>query len=388
MYKKIAASLAVCSILLLIIYMTFNANNQNESTFSKIELSARKNKSPEAYRKELLELYETQPLTGEGVVEERELRDISLNEYNIKIETILAEITDQPLKESIHSLAERDRPLVELNQEVRNLKKNMENPNKYSPGFLIKVKEIDRKLEANNLTRTYKDLSHCYQSWGKAIYEHSIPVPRKVYADPDLGKFINISAQPDENTNTQMHSAKFAVLTFDDGPNPVTTPQILDILKAHDVKATFFVLGQNAEKYPEIIQRMHDEGHLVGNHSYSHRNYTIISDADVLYELNHTNEIIERVTNAPVNYYRMPYGAGGKREMNLTEMTPVLWNVDSEDWKSRNEQAIINRVVATLLPSPVILMHDIYQESANSLGAVIESVQANGYQFVRLDEMM
>ncbi|MCR8969610.1 polysaccharide deacetylase family protein [Facklamia sp. 7083-14-GEN3] len=387
MYKKIAASLTVFLAFALIIYIAYNANNKDESKLSIIELSARKNKSPESYRKKLLELYETQPITEEGVIEERALKDVSLDEYNTKIEDILTEITDQSLKASIQSLAAFDRPILELNQEINSLKTMLENTTEYISGILVKVHKIDDKLAALNLSRSYKDLTNTYQKWSKQIQEQATPVPDRVYGDPDLGKFLNTTTDSDERNN-QATSSHFVVLTFDDGPNPYTTPQILDILKAHNVKATFFVLGQNAEQYPEIIKRIHDEGHIVGNHSYSHRNYTLISDADILYELNHTNEIIENVTHDPVRYYRMPYGAGGQREMQLTQMTPVLWNVDSEDWKSRNEQAIINRVVATLLPSPVILMHDIYQESANSLGAVIENVQANGYQFVRMDEMM
>ncbi|MGX7108882.1 polysaccharide deacetylase family protein [Facklamia miroungae] len=388
MYKKIVASILTLLALGLILFLGSRVYYDSDSELSKTELRARKNNSPESYRTLLADLYEEQPLTAKGIKQERKLKEVSLADYNIKIEQILNALTDGNLKKNIKLMAENDRKILELNHAITDLKIEMEDSNDYPAGLFLKVKKIDHQLKSLQLTRAYKDLSTSYQSWGKAIQEKSVSVPNKIYADPDLGKYLNDPSLTSEDSSEHSLSSKFVVLTFDDGPNPITTPQILDTLKFYDVKASFFVLGQNAEKYPDIIKRMQDEGHLIGNHSYSHRNFTLISEAEILDELNRTNQIIESATHASVNYYRMPYGAGGQREMQLTKMTPVLWNVDSEDWKSRNEQMIINRVNSTLRPDPVILMHDIYQETANSLGTIIENIRRNGYQFVRLDEMM
>ena len=100
-----------------------------------------------------------------------------------------------------------------------------------------------------------------------------------------------------------------AVLTFDDGPHPNTTPHILDILKKRNLKATFFVLGLQAKKYPEIIKRIHDEGHIVGNHTYGHKDLTKLKPAQIKTEIENTNNLIEKITGEKPKFIRPPYGA-------------------------------------------------------------------------------
>ena len=105
---------------------------------------------------------------------------------------------------------------------------------------------------------------------------------------------------------------KSVVLTFDDGPHPSTTPHILDILKKRHLRAAFFVLGLQANKYPDIIKRMHDEGHIIGNHTYGHKNLTQLKPAQIKKEIESTNDLIEKITGERPKFMRPPYGAVNK----------------------------------------------------------------------------
>ena len=128
-------------------------------------------------------------------------------------------------------------------------------------------------------------------------------------------------------------------LTFDDGPHPVYTEKLLDGLKERGVKATFFVTGEHAELHPEIIKRMHDEGHLIGNHTYSHIQLTDANREQFKEELIQTNEILHDITGDEVQYVRPPYGSWDKKFETDLNMFPVLWNVDPLDWCTANTVA-------------------------------------------------
>ena len=132
---------------------------------------------------------------------------------------------------------------------------------------------------------------------------------------------------------------KRAALTFDDGPHPVYTAQLLDELKKREVKATFFVTGEHAELHPELIKRMHDEGHLIGNHTYSHIQLTASNKNQFKEELIQTNEILHDITGAEVQYVRPPYGSWDKKFETDLNMFPVLWNVDPLDWCTANAES-------------------------------------------------
>lgn len=121
-------------------------------------------------------------------------------------------------------------------------------------------------------------------------------------------------------------------LTFDDGPHPVYTEKLLDALKERGVKATFFVTGEHAELHPDVIKRIHDEGHLIGNHTYSHIQLTSANKEQFQNELIQTNKILSDITGDEIQYVRPPYGSWDKKIETELNMFPVLWNVDPLDW--------------------------------------------------------
>lgn len=177
-------------------------------------------------------------------------------------------------------------------------------------------------------------------------------------------------------------------LTFDDGPHPVYTPMLLDGLKERGVKATFFVTGENAQAYPELVQRMSEEGHLIGNHTYSHVELSAVGQEVFLKELEQTSQILEELTGEEILFVRPPYGEWNKDIEVLCNMFPVLWDVDSLDWSSKNTQAVVKRVLQDVEDGDIILMHDSYLSTVEAVFYLIDTLSDMGYEFVTADELL
>lgn len=177
-------------------------------------------------------------------------------------------------------------------------------------------------------------------------------------------------------------------LTFDDGPHPYYTEQLLDGLKERDVKATFFVTGEHAEMHSDIIERMSSEGHLIGNHTYSHIQLTSGNREEFKNQIIKTNEIITEITGKEVLYVRPPYGAWDKKFEKELNMFPVLWTVDPLDWCSSNSSRIVNKVVSKAGENDIILLHDYYESTVTAALGIVDELQNKGYEFVTVDELL
>lgn len=182
--------------------------------------------------------------------------------------------------------------------------------------------------------------------------------------------------------------AKKIALTFDDGPHPRYTEQLLDGLKERNVVATFFVTGENAQNYPNIIRREQEEGHLIGNHTYSHIQLTFGNRETFREELVKTNEILENITGEKVSFVRPPYGSWDKSFEKELNMFPVLWNIDPLDWCSHNAECIAAKVVEKAGDGDIILMHDYYDTSVTAALEVVDVLQKRGFQFVTVEEIL
>ena len=165
-------------------------------------------------------------------------------------------------------------------------------------------------------------------------------------------------------TNEQYQEKPKIALTFDDGPNPSSTPVLLDGLAGRNVKVTFFVIGENVVKYPKVVSREAEEGHIIGNHTYSHVDLTKMSQEMTECELGKTNTAIEEITGKKTEYMRPPYGA----------------------WKKETE--IVNKVVTETEENDIILLHDCYLSSVKAALRIIDIMQAKGYEFVTVDELL
>ena len=179
-------------------------------------------------------------------------------------------------------------------------------------------------------------------------------------------------------------------LTFDDGPNVQWTPVLLDGLKERNVHATFFLIGENIEKGKnrEIVKRLHEEGHLIGNHTYHHVEITKISDAEAAEELRQTNILIQEITGETVEYMRPPFGAWQKKLEADMHILPVLWTIDPLDWTTENVDEIVNKVVTEAEENDIILLHDCYESSVRAAIRIVDLLQAEGFEFVTVDELI
>ncbi|MCI8417180.1 MAG: polysaccharide deacetylase family protein [Lachnospiraceae bacterium] len=177
-------------------------------------------------------------------------------------------------------------------------------------------------------------------------------------------------------------------LTFDDGPHPAYTEELLDGLKERGVRASFFVLGEHAKLHPDIIKRMQEEGHLIGNHTYSHLQLKDCNWEEYREELIKTNQVIREITGEEVVYIRPPYGCWDKSFEEELNMFPVLWSVDSRDWCTSNGAEVVRRVVKDTQEGDIILMHDYYDSTVTAALQVVDELQAQGYTFVTVEEIL
>lgn len=189
-------------------------------------------------------------------------------------------------------------------------------------------------------------------------------------------------------TILEQEDYKKIALTFDDGPHPYYTDQLLDGLKDRGVHATFFVTGEHAALHPDIIKRMQEEGHLIGNHTYSHIQLRSDNREEFKEQLIKTNEIIKEITGEEVEYVRPPYGSWDKKFETELNMFPVLWTVDPLDWCSHNVSCITQKVVEKVEENDIILMHDYYDTTVTAALNIVDELTEEGYTFVTVEEIL
>lgn len=183
-------------------------------------------------------------------------------------------------------------------------------------------------------------------------------------------------------------SAPVVALTFDDGPHPAYTQLLLDGLKERGVQATFFLIGVNAKGQEAVIEQMARDGHLIGNHTYSHVQLTKISDEKACEEIGKTNSLLEEMCGQKIAYVRPPFGSWPEALDCLTDMRVVLWSVDPLDWKTQNKDRIVRHIVSHAEDGGIILLHDVYGTSVEAALEVIDTLSAEGYNFVTVDELL
>lgn len=201
-------------------------------------------------------------------------------------------------------------------------------------------------------------------------------------------RILPVVGKTESNFISEKTELKKIALTFDDGPHPYYTEQLLDGLKERGVVATFFVTGEHATLHPDIIKRMSVEGHLIGNHTFSHMQLQQSNREAFRNELIATNEVIEKITGEEVIYVRPPYGAWDKELEKELNMIPVLWTLDPLDWCSDDAWKIANNVVSKAGENDIILMHDYYDTSVTAAFQVVDDLVAKGYIFVTVDEIL
>lgn len=184
----------------------------------------------------------------------------------------------------------------------------------------------------------------------------------------------------------------YVALTFDDGPHPSLTAKLLDTLSKHNVKATFYVTGENVSRYPHLIRRMVQEGHEVGNHTYTHPNLTKLSDAQIRSQLDRTVTAIVSAAGIKPRTFRPPYAAMTSRQrawVNSEYGYPIIfWDVDPQDWKDRNTQIVKSRILNKARKGSILLLHDIHATSVAAVPQTINGLLAKGFKFVTVSQLL
>jgi peptidoglycan/xylan/chitin deacetylase (PgdA/CDA1 family) len=181
-------------------------------------------------------------------------------------------------------------------------------------------------------------------------------------------------------------------LTFDDGPHGTLTPRLLDILKERRAKATFYVIGQNVEAYPDIARRIVEEGHEIANHTWTHPALSGLSAGRVAEELRKTHEKVREVTGVTMTNLRPPYGAVNDmvRKVAFDEFgyITVLWSVDPMDWKYRNAARVNRQLVQGAAPGAVLLCHDIHKTTVAAIPPTLDQIAAKGFSLLTIDQLL
>lgn len=188
---------------------------------------------------------------------------------------------------------------------------------------------------------------------------------------------------------------KVVALTFDDGPTPTITPQVLEILKQNNIKATFFLIGQNLKRFPKIAQQIVADGHTLGNHTWHHWR-KLMMEFTASHEIEDTAQIMYKVTGVQTSLFRPPNGFlhNGLVDYALKRKDAVvLWSLDSEDWRGSHTsvEKLVNRVVERVKPGEIILMHDgggDRSRTVQALPKIIEQLTLRGYKFVSVPELL
>ena len=199
--------------------------------------------------------------------------------------------------------------------------------------------------------------------------------------------YANEAASTETMVTADAVKKKIAI-TFDDGPNPDYTEMLLDGLKERGVKATFFLLGKEVEKYPKIVADIYADGHLIGTHSYEHVNLSNLNDEAAIEQVDRTNRAIHEITGEYPEYIRPPFGCWKCNLDYETTMIEVLWDVDPLDWKTSNSDVITKRVVDKVEENDIILLHDASESSVKAAFKIIDELQKEGYTFVTVEEIM
>lgn len=196
----------------------------------------------------------------------------------------------------------------------------------------------------------------------------------------------------DTFTSNPNISTKKIAITFDDGPDPVITPKVLKLLDDYNAKATFFCIGQQVEKHPEVLKSIIKEGHLAGSHSYTHSYFiNFKSTQGWLAELQRTDEVVEKVTGVKPTLFRPPFGVTTPhlaKAVKASGHRVIAWNIRSFDTVLKNPEAILKRLTHKIKPGSIILLHDNHPKIEYILERLLQFLQQNGYQMVTINQLL
>ncbi|MGM0369171.1 MAG: polysaccharide deacetylase family protein [Bacillota bacterium] len=241
---------------------------------------------------------------------------------------------------------------------------------------------------ANRFNTTITELSSTNQIKNPNIIykQQTIKIPDK-----------RLKENNEQTVYTKGPSKLKTALTFDDGPDPTYTPQVLDVLKKYNVKATFFLVGSQVQKYPEITSRIFEEGHTIANHSWSHKDLTKLDDQQLSTEVLATENIIEDTIQKETGLLRPPYGFISQNlidKMKRMNYKIINWSLDSLDWQAQEKQDVLNKTIPYLDKGAIILFHSAggrdqsLAPTIKALPIIIEKLKTNDIELTTVDGLL
>ncbi|MGX9354472.1 polysaccharide deacetylase family protein [Roseobacteraceae bacterium S113] len=215
---------------------------------------------------------------------------------------------------------------------------------------------------------------------GAALAQPAIALPRDI-------------VERDAATITAVRTPSPVIaMTFDDGPHPKHTPRLLDMLKERGIKATFYLIGNRVATWPQIAARIAEEGHEVGNHSWSHPFLTKHGQSSVLREIDRTTNAIWQATGRPPVTFRPPYGAFSRAQrswLHETRKLPtILWSVDPADWRRPGASVVASRILKHSHQGAIVLSHDIHRGTIDAMPRTLDGLTSRGLTFVTVSQIL
>lgn len=255
----------------------------------------------------------------------------------------------------------------------------------FNAGYKEKIKDIytDKYLLKNNSIEFYNNTqkNNCTYNILKEYGKNKI-ITAKNYdiSQEEYDKLLSRVVDP---------SRKMVAITLDDGPHGSNTQKILDILDAHSARATFFMLGQNVVNNEGVVKDVYSRGNEIGIHTWSHPQLTNLSESSIKSQIEQTSDAIYNVTGYRPTLVRPPYGSFNKVVKDtLKDYSLILWNIDSLDWKSRDENQIVPLVMNDIQDGDIILLHDIHSTTVPAVDKIVSELDKQGYQMVTVSELI
>lgn len=323
------------------------------------------------------------------------------NDYSIDVFEAEEEYSNDNLEEELLIDYNITNPVLNYNSTIQTIDSNLITINELIPYnkinlFLDKIEElinlkfpsfiVDYLLEENTI-KVYTLSDYYINIDFEFVFEDEVKnLSLKVYNNEiedllrekpkTLNFYINESGYDEDTTKKQI------AITFDDGPHPTYTNRLLKILEDNKAKSTFFMLGLNVELYPEIVKNVDESGNEIALHGHSHTSFTRMDIASIVEEIESTNNAIKKITNKSTLLVRPPYGSINSEIKSNIDYSYILWNIDTNDWRTKDVDEIVTHVLDEVEDGSIILFHDIFKTSVEAIEILLPILYFEGYQFV------
>jgi len=224
-----------------------------------------------------------------------------------------------------------------------------------------------------------------------SIIDKEVPPESNFLPDPKIPAVpIQLPVQKIIPSDDIDFSKPMIALTFDDGPSTNATGRILDLIEVYNIKATFFIVGNRLETSSvakALLTRADKLGCEIGNHTYDHKDLSKLGAEEIKSQISHTDDLVKSIISKNPHLVRPPYGKYNKDVVDTLNVPMIFWSVDSEDWKSRNAETIVNIIKDNTKDGDIILMHDLYSSTADACEIIIPYLLEQGYQLVTVSEL-